>query len=73
MYAAAITTGNTVKLQISSTVSSFTGSTGSIRTTITGNINKYQTDYQPMSEKFDGYRHTVGREAAPGVATCFVI
>lgn len=59
IWDAAITQGDQVKTQIGSTVSSFRGSTDSIKKNIVDNLAMAQRDYKPLTTQYDGYRYSV--------------
>lgn len=53
---AAITSGDSVKSSIESTVATFQGSTGSMKQMVVGQVSDIRAKYQEPAGTYDGYR-----------------
>lgn len=54
---AAITNGNSVKASITQTVTTFSGSTDSMKAMVTGQVADIKAKYQEPAKTYDGYRY----------------
>lgn len=53
---AALTNGDAIKAQVTQTVASFRGSTGSIKNMVVGQLGDIRARYQEPAKTYDSYR-----------------